>query len=367
MEWNLMKAFLVLENGEIMQGTSFGAETSSLGEVVFNTSMAGYQEILTDPSYKGQMINLTYPMIGNYGICPDDMESEKIHASGLIVKEYVARPSNFKSTETLKDFLIRFNVPGIEGIDTRKLTRIIRNSGAMSAGIFIADSYSDDFLKKVKSAPSMVGADLAKVVTTKKTYKFGNHDSGKYNLAVYDFGVKLNILRLLDAAGFNVNVFPAETDASDLLKQNFDAYFLSNGPGDPEPLSYAISSAKKIMDAKKPLFGICLGHQIIGLALGRKTAKLKFGHRGGNHPVRNEETKKVEITSQNHGFHVLGDSTEDMPITRLNLFDNTVAGLKKKGLPVMAVQYHPEACPGPHDSAYHFKEFFEMVKKDKSS
>ncbi|MDZ4725608.1 MAG: glutamine-hydrolyzing carbamoyl-phosphate synthase small subunit, partial [Leptospira sp.] len=307
-----------------------------------------------------------YPMIGNYGINADDMESDKIHASGLIVKEYVARPSNFKSTETLRDFLIRFNVPGIEGIDTRKLTRVIRNSGAMSAGIFVSESYSEDFLTKVKAAPSMIGADLAKVVSTTTKYTFGTHSPEKFKLAVYDFGVKTNILRLLDAAGFNVNVYPAETDASLLLKENFDAYFLSNGPGDPEPLSYAINSAKKIMDAKKPLFGICLGHQIIGLALGKKTGKLKFGHRGGNHPVRNEETKKIEITSQNHGFHVLGESSEDMPVTRLNLFDNTVAGLKKKGLPVMAVQYHPEACPGPHDSAYHFKEFFEMVKNTKT-
>ncbi len=362
-----MKAFLVLENGEVMEGSSFGAQTSSLGEIVFNTSMAGYQEILTDPSYKGQMINLTYPMVGNYGICPEDMESDKIHASGLVVKEYVPRPSNYKSKETLQDFLVRFGVPAIEGVDTRKLTRIIRNNGAMSAGIFIAETYSEDFLKQVKAHPSMNGADLAKVVTTNKPYSYGTHETGKFRLAVYDFGVKQNILRLLDSNGFNVEVFPAETDASDLLNQNFDAYFLSNGPGDPGPLSYAINSAKKIMDANKPLFGICLGHQIIGLALGQKTAKLKFGHRGGNHPVRNEETKKVEITSQNHGFHVLGDTSEEITITRINLFDQTVAGLKKNGLPVMAVQYHPEACPGPHDSAYHFKEFFEMVKNHKNS
>lgn len=362
-----MKAFLVLENGVMMEGTSFGAETSSLGEIVFNTSMAGYQEILTDPSYKGQLINLTYPMIGNYGINHGDMESDKIHASGLIVKEYVTRPSNFQSTETLKDFLVRFNVPGIQGIDTRKLTRIIRNSGAMSAGIFVAESYSDDFLTSVKSAPSMVGADLAKVVSTKAKYNFGSHSPLKYKLAVYDFGVKRNILNLLDANGFNVTVFPAETKADRLLKENFDAYFLSNGPGDPGPLFYAIESAQKIMAAKKPLFGICLGHQIIGLALGRKTTKLKFGHRGSNHPVRNAETKKVEITSQNHGFHVLGESNSDTPVTRINLFDQTIAGLKKTGQPVMAVQYHPEASPGPHDSVYHFKEFFEMVKKSKSN
>ncbi|GBF50550.1 carbamoyl phosphate synthase small subunit [Leptospira ryugenii] len=362
-----MKAFLVLQNGEIFEGESFGAEVDSLGEIVFNTAMAGYQEILTDPSYKGQMINLTYPMVGNYGISPEDMESDKIHASGLIVKEYVPRPSNYKSKETLSDFLKRFSVPGIQGIDTRRLTRMIRNSGAMSAGIFIKEKYSPEFLEKVKSAPSMVGADLAKVVSTKTSYQFGNHSADKFNLAVYDFGVKWNILRLLDGNGFNITVFPAETPASKILDQNFDAYFLSNGPGDPEPLSYAIQSAKQIIDAKKPLFGICLGHQIIGLALGKKTGKLKFGHRGGNHPVRNEETKRVEITSQNHGFHVLGESTTDMPVTRLNLFDNTVAGLKKNGLPLMAVQYHPEACPGPHDSQYHFKEFYEMVKSHRAN
>ncbi|MCG6139537.1 glutamine-hydrolyzing carbamoyl-phosphate synthase small subunit [Leptospira mtsangambouensis] len=361
-----MQAFLVLANGTVMKGRSFGANKNSIGEVVFNTSMAGYQEIITDPSYKGQLVTLTYPMIGNYGINPDDMESDKIQASGLIVKEYVKRPSNFQSKETLSEFLIRFGVPAIEGIDTRKLTRIIRNSGAMSCGIFISETYEDSFLEAVKNAPSMEGQDLAQVVTCEKPYVFGAHSPSKFKLAVYDYGIKRNILKLLDAAGFNVHVFPAKTKAEDLLKEGFDAFFLSNGPGDPAPLDYAISSAKTIMDAKKPLFGICLGHQIIGLALGKKTAKLKFGHRGGNHPVRNEETGKIEITSQNHGFHVLGESTSEMPITRINLFDNTVAGLKTKGLPVMAVQYHPEACPGPHDSAYHFQEFYTMVESSKS-
>lgn len=363
---DLMQAFLVLANGTVMKGRSFGANKNSIGEVVFNTSMAGYQEIITDPSYKGQLVTLTYPMIGNYGINPDDMESDRIQASGLIVKEYVKRPSNFQSKETLSEFLIRFGVPAIEGIDTRKLTRMIRNSGAMSAGIFISETYEDSFLEAVKNAPSMEGQDLAQVVTCEKPYVYGAHSPSKFKLAVYDFGIKRNILKLLDAAGFNVHVFPAKTKAEDLLKEGFDAYFLSNGPGDPAPLDYAIASAKTIMDAKKPLFGICLGHQIIGLALGKKTAKLKFGHRGGNHPVRNEETGKIEITSQNHGFHVLGESTNEMPITRINLFDNTVAGLKIKGLPVMAVQYHPEACPGPHDSAYHFQEFYTMVESSKS-
>lgn len=362
-----MKAFLVLANGTVLEGRSFGANTKVVGEVVFNTSMAGYQEILTDPSYKGQIINLTYPMVGNYGINPDDMESDRIQASGLIVKEYVPKPSNFQSKESLGDFLKRFQVPAIEGIDTRKLTRIIRTSGAMNCGIFVSETYSESFLTEVQNAKSMEGLDLAQVVSCEKPYVFGAHSPSKYKLAVYDFGVKRNILRLLDSAGFNVHVYPALTDADTLLKENFDAFFLSNGPGDPGPLTYAINSAKKIMDAKVPLFGICLGHQIIGLALGKKTEKLKFGHRGGNHPVRNEETGKIEITSQNHGFHVIDDKAADTPITRLNLFDLTVAGLKKTGLPVMAVQYHPEACPGPNDSAYHFQEFYAMVEQSKKA
>ncbi len=360
-----MKAYLVLQNGVYFEGESFGSKESALGEVVFNTSMSGYQEILTDPSYTGQMIALTYPMVGSYGINPDDMESDKIQASALIVKEYVPKPSNFQSKETLHHFLERHGVPGIQGIDTRKLTRLLRTSGAMNGGIFVTDSYSDALLEKVKSAPSMVGQDLAKVVSTKTKYSFGNHTKDKFNVAVFDFGVKRNILHLLDQAGFNVDVYPAQTEASTLINGKYDAFFLSNGPGDPEPLHYAINSAKKIMEAKKPLFGICLGHQIIGLALGKKTTKLKFGHRGANHPVRNTENGKIEITSQNHGFHVLAEDSNETPITRINLFDNTIAGIKRTGLPVMAVQYHPEASPGPHDSEYHFKEFYEMVKKAK--
>jgi len=358
-----MKSFLVLQNGTVFEGKAFGKNHAKIGEVVFNTAMAGYQEILTDPSYRGQIVTLTYPMVGNYGINANDMESSQVQAFGLVAREYVSLPSNYQSTETLHQFLERHGVPGIEGIDTRKLTRILRNSGAMNGGIFPSGAYSPEFLERVKAHPSMIGLDLAKEVTTDKAYVFGNHSLTKRNVAVYDFGVKTNILRLLDSHGFNVHVFPATTQAEDLMRQGFDAYFFSNGPGDPEPCTYAIENAKVLLQARKPIFGICLGHQILGLALGKKTTKLKFGHRGGNHPVRNLETNKVEITSQNHGFHVLEDGKTGTPTTRLNLFDNTVAGLKSDSLPILTVQYHPEACPGPNDSQYHFGLFYDMVTK----
>jgi carbamoyl-phosphate synthase small subunit len=361
-----MKAFLVLETGEIYTGESFGYEGSEIGEVVFNTSLAGYQEILTDPSYCKQIVTLTYPMIGNYGINPEDMESDKIQVSGLLVKEYVPVPSNFRSKETLKEFLVRHKIPAIQGIDTRKLTRYIRTNGSPNGGIFISDVYKEEFLEKVKKAPSMQGLDLARVVTTDKRYEFGEKQGKPYKVAVYDYGVKTNILRCLNKAGFQVTVFPALTPIDEVLKENFDAYFLSNGPGDPEPLDYAIQTAKKIIEQKKPVFGICLGHQILGLALGKKTTKLKFGHRGGNQPVKNLNTGKVEITSQNHGFAVIGEQSDSEPITHINLNDNTIEGISVKNSPIMAVQYHPESSPGPHDAEYLFEEFFNMVKKSKS-
>ena len=361
-----MKAFLVLDNGEIFEGESFGYEGSEVGEVVFNTSMAGYQEILTDPSYRKQIVTLTYPMIGNYGICAEDMESDKVQVSGLIVKEYVPVPSNFRSTETLASFLIRHKIPAIQGVDTRKLTRFIRSNGAPNGGIFIADKYSEDFLKKVKEFPGIQGMDLAKVVSTKERYEFGSKENKPYRVAVYDYGVKTNILNCLNNAGFAVSVFPAEYPIEKVMEENFDGYFLSNGPGDPEPVSYGIHSAKTIIANKKPLFGICLGHQIIGLALGRKTTKLRFGHRGGNQPVKNIASGRVEITAQNHGFAVIGEDSSTEPITHINLNDETIEGIKSSTLPVMAVQYHPESSPGPHDAEYLFKEFFEMVKKSKA-
>lgn len=355
-----MKAFLVLENGDIYEGSSFGYEGEEVGEIVFNTSLAGYQEILTDPSYCKQIVTLTYPMIGNYGISPEDMESDRVQVSGLIVKEYVPVPSNFRSTESLADFLIRHKIPGIQGIDTRKLTRFIRTNGSPNGGIFFGEKYSPEFLEKVKAFPGIKGLGLAHVVTTSKRYDYGSHSGKKLKVAVYDFGVKTNILRKLDEVGFAVTVFPAKHPVEEILSENYDAYFLSNGPGDPEPLDYAIASTKKIMETGKPLFGICLGHQIMGLAMGKKTTKLKFGHRGGNQPVINTRTKKVEITSQNHGFAVVeeGNSPET---SHLNLNDLTNEGMKFSGKPFMSVQYHPESSPGPHDAEYLFQEFFDMA------
>ncbi len=359
-----MKAFLVLESGEVLEGKSFGAPVSCVAEVVFNTSMSGYQEILTDPSYKGQIVTLTYPMIGNYGTNAEDMESDRIQANGLIVKEYVDFPSNHRSQKTLAEFLKEFNTPAIQGIDTRKLTRLLRDKGVVNGGIFPASTFDPSFFDEIKKFPGLKGADLAQVVTTTKPYTYGTHTSDKFRVAVIDYGVKRNILRLLDENGFAVTVFPAKIQVREIL-HDFDAFLLSNGPGDPEPLDYAIQSAKEIMEAGKPLFGICLGHQIIGQALGLKTGKLKFGHRGANHPVRSQETGKVEITSQNHGFVVYPDETKKIPLTHINLFDNTIAGLKSGNRPVMAVQYHPESSPGPHDSAYLFRDFYEMVKRSK--
>ncbi|WP_078128488.1 glutamine-hydrolyzing carbamoyl-phosphate synthase small subunit [Leptospira alexanderi] len=360
-----MKAFLVLDNGMILEGESFGYESESVGEVVFNTSMAGYQEILTDPSYCNQIITLTYPMIGNYGIHPDNMESSKIQASGLIVKEYVDRPSNFMSRKTLSQFLKEYKIPAIQGIDTRKLTRYIRTNGSPNGGIFVAQEYSPKFLEKVKSFPGIINADLAKVVTTSTKYIFGTHTGKKFKLAVYDYGVKTNILRLLDSSGFAVTVYPAETSADEIMKEGTDAFFLSNGPGDPAPLGYAIAATKKIMEKGYPLFGICLGHQIIGLSLGKKTEKMKFGHRGGNQPVKNLETGQVEITSQNHGFAVIDDSNPNEPVSFLNLNDDTVEGILKSGYPLLTVQYHPESAPGPNDSRYLFKKFYNLVETTK--
>ncbi|EPG76357.1 carbamoyl-phosphate synthase, small subunit [Leptospira fainei serovar Hurstbridge str. BUT 6] len=361
-----MKAFLVLENGDVYEGESFGYETQSVGEIVFNTSLAGYQEILTDPSYADQIVTLTYPMIGNYGISPENMESSKIQASGMIVKEYVDRPSNFKSEKTLSQFLKEYKIPGIQGIDTRKLTRFIRTNGAPNGGIFVAEEYSNSFLEQVKRFPGIANADLAKVVSTNHKYEFGSLEGKKYKLAVYDYGVKTNILRLLDAVGFAVTVYPAETPADEIMKDGVDAFFLSNGPGDPAACTYAIESTRAILEKGYPLFGICLGHQIIGLTMGKKTEKMKFGHRGGNQPVKNIATGKVEITSQNHGFAVVAESSEKEPISFVNLNDQTVEGILKSGYPLLSVQYHPESAPGPNDSRYLFKKFYDLVDSTKN-
>ena len=351
-------AKLVLENGTIFSGISFGAKGETIGEVCFNTGMTGYQEILTDPSYCGQLITMTYPHIGNYGVNEEDIESTKIHASGFIIREENVVPSNFRSTQSLGEYLRAQKIVGIQEIDTRMLTRILRNEGAMNGIISTTDLDDDSLLKKIMSAPSMDGLDLAKVVTCDKSYKWGK---GKHKIAAIDFGIKYNILRLLESHGCEVTVFPASTTASNILKFNPDGIFLSNGPGDPAAVTYGIKTVKELL-GKKPLFGICLGHQILALALGAKTYKLKFGHRGCNHPVKNLKTGGIEITSQNHGFAVDADSlSENMEVTHLSLNDQTVEGLKCTNVQAFSVQYHPESSPGPHDSRYLFQNFIDMM------
>ena len=353
-------AKLILENGTIFSGISFGAEGETIGEVCFNTGMTGYQEILTDPSYCGQLITMTYPHIGNYGVNEEDVESNKIHAAGFIVREENVVPSNFRSTQSLGEYLRAQKIVGIQKIDTRMLTRILRDEGAMSGIISTVDLDDDSLLQKVKTAPSMDGLDLAKVVTCDKSYKWSK---GKHKIAAIDFGIKHNILRLLESHGCDLTVFPAIPSATEILNINPDGIFLSNGPGDPAAVTYGIKTVKELL-GKKPLFGICLGHQILALALGAKTYKLKFGHQGCNHPVKNLKTGGVEITSQNHGFAVDADSlSENMEVTHLSLNDQTVEGLKCTNMPAFSVQYHPESSPGPHDSRYLFQKFINMMMK----
>ncbi len=353
-----MTAVLVLENGLVFRGRSFGARKESMGEVCFNTSMSGYQEILTDPSYCGQIVTMTYPMIGNYGINEIYSQSSRIQCAGFVVKQYVRRPSNHLSEQSLGDYLAQHDIPGIEGIDTRKLVLTLREEGAMRGGIF-PGTYDPEMLARVRSAPVMTGLDLASVVTTSAPYVFGETKGKRYKMAVLDFGVKRAILRYLNECGFEVHVFPASTSYEDL--KSFDCYFLSNGPGDPEPLQTAIETTRQLLESGKPLFGICLGHQILGLARNWKTFKLKFGHRGGNQPVRDMRTGRVEITAQNHGFAVDTSGSGELEITYVNLNDRTVEGFRDLNGPVISVQHHPEASPGPHDSVHMFSDFYQMV------
>ena len=361
---------LVLENGTAFTGTTFGAEGETIGEVCFNTGMTGYQEILTDPSYCGQLITMTYPHIGNYGVNPEDVESNKIQAAGFIVREETVFPSNFRSTQSLGDYLREQKIVGIQNIDTRMLTRIIRDEGAMNGIISTTELNEKSLFKKVKAAPSMNGMDLAKVVSTKKSYVWGSELTAngqgltaKYKIAAIDYGIKNNILRLLESHGCSITVFPATATASEILKINPDGIFLSNGPGDPAAVTYAIETVKELV-GKKSIFGICLGHQILALALGATTYKLKFGHRGCNHPVKNIETGKVEITSQNHGFAVDPETLpNNVKVTHASLNDQTVEGLRSTVMPAFSVQYHPESSPGPHDSRYLFEEFIKLMSE----
>ena len=352
-------AILLLADGRIFEGKSFGYQGETTGEVCFNTGMTGYQEILTDPSYCKQIVTMTSPHIGNYGINEEDIESENIQVAGFVIKEETMTPSNWRSTQSLGEYLKKNKIVGIKEIDTRSLTRHIRDKGAMNGIISSNDLDIQSLDKKLKKFPDMNGLDLAKVVTTQKKYKWPG--KGRYKVAVIDFGIKKNILRLLSDAGCELTVFPASIKAEEILSFEPDGVFLSNGPGDPLAVTYGIETVKKLL-GKVPLFGICLGHQILALALGASTFKLKFGHRGINHPVRNNEKNTVEITSQNHGFAVDLDSLPPNVIsTHINLNDNTSGGIRCTDIPAFSVQYHPESSPGPHDSRYLFNQFIEMM------
>jgi len=373
----LRKAFLALADGTVFEGSSFGSEGEVTGEVVFNTSLSGYQEVLTDPSYKGQMVTMTYTQQGNYGINPEDVESVRPWVEGFIVKETCLYPSNWRSTESLFGYLKRNRIVGISGIDTRALTRIIRDKGAMQGVISTMDNDPARLVKKAQALPSLVGRDLVKEVSCQKPFEWHGElwslEKGgypkvdpnvkrKFKVVAYDFGIKKNILRNLASAGCDVTVVPASTPAEEALSLDPHGIFLSNGPGDPDAVPYAKETVKKLL-GKKPIFGICLGHQILSLALGGRTYKLKFGHRGSNQPVQDLTTGKVEITSQNHGFAVDLDSLKGIAeLTHINLNDRTCEGLRLTNMPVFSVQYHPEASPGPHDSQYLFKRFTEMME-----
>lgn len=381
-----MKAIIALEDGTIFEGVSFGAAGERTGEIVFNTSMTGYQEIITDPSYKGQIVTMTYPLIGNYGVNKEDVESAGPQVEGFIIKERSKIASNFRSVKSLDQYLKENNIIGVEGIDTRSLTLHIRTKGAMKGIISTIDLNPKSLIKKAKDSPGLIGRDLVKEVTCGKSYKAETvlapgsrlkaqenkiqplasslQPSARFKVVAMDFGIKYNILRCLVDAGCDVTVVPADTKANEILAKDPDGIFLSNGPGDPAAVLYAIEEIKKLL-GKKPIFGICLGHQLLGLAFGGRTFKLKFGHRGANHPVKDLKTGKIEITSQNHGFCVDMNSLnkDDTESTHINLNDNTLEGMAHKKLPVFSVQYHPEASPGPHDSRYLFKRFMDLMDR----
>jgi carbamoyl-phosphate synthase small subunit len=360
------KAILVLEDGRTFRGQTFGAEGETFGEMVFNTSMTGYQEILTDPSYAGQIVCMTYPLIGNYGVNKEDVESNRPWVEGFVVREASPIVSNWRSTESLDSYLKRHKIVGIERIDTRALVRHIRDKGAMRSAISSVDLDEKSLLEKVRQSPEMQNRELASMVTTDKFFEYQAVGEEKFHIVCYDFGVKTNSLRNFAKQGCRITVVPADTPAEKVLELNPDGIFLSNGPGDPAAMKNVIVEIKKLTEKNVPIFGICLGHQILGQTFGGQTYKLKFGHRGGNQPIKNLASGTVEITSHNHGFAI--DATtlpENVEITHINLNDQTVAGIKHKSLPLFSVQYHPEAAPGPHDAAYHFKRFVDLMKEKK--
>ncbi len=379
-------AILALADGTVFIGNSIGAQGTTVGEVVFNTAITGYQEILTDPSYCQQIVTLTYPHIGNYGVNAEDIEADKVYAAGLIIKNLPLLASNFRMGETLSQYLVRNNTVAIANVDTRKLTRLLRDKGAqngaivgLAAGEAVTQAKIDEALAAAKAAPAMKGLDLAKEVTTATSYEwdqtewklgqgYGKLDNPKFHVVAYDFGVKSNILRMLAERGCKLTVVPAQTPAKDVLALNPDGVFLSNGPGDPAPCEYAIAAAQEIMAAKKPLFGICLGHQIMALASGANTFKMQNSHHGANHPVKELATGRVSITSQNHGFAVDMDSLPaNVRATHISLFDGTLQGLERTDVPAFCFQGHPEASPGPHDIAYLFDRFTALMETHKNA
>jgi len=382
-----MRAILALEDGRIFEGESFGATGTCVGEICFNTSMTGYQEVLTDPSYRGQIVAMTYPLIGNYGTNALDQESREPHVRGFVIEELSEVPSSWRSESSLEDYLLRWKIPGVQGIDTRALTRHLRERGAMKACLTSETLSEKEAVQRAIDGEGVIGMDYVREVSTRQSYQWdpddrlstmwsvasGNADEVirqplppvRHRVIAYDYGIKENILRRLRQNGFGVTVVSATATADEVLALNPDGVFLSNGPGDPSALPYALEALRGLM-GKKPIFGICLGHQVLGLAVGGKTFKLKFGHRGGNQPVKDLRTGKVAITSQNHGFAVDADSLPaEMEVTHINLNDGTVEGMRHRELPVFSVQYHPEAAPGPHDAGYFFSQFAELIDESR--